>query len=144
MGFIATLKAAFMAITEFCSSFKPLLLKLSQLTVTFIELIMDFFKYKKIRLKRAIEEEDETRKRLAEEQSLKESYVAKAYPKIIEDAWKDRYEYLSDLLKKGEYDKAIILVKKIDLPSVQKIMFDSKMSPEYKATLIIEEMRNTE
>jgi len=130
------------AIVAFFKAFGPLITRLVQLLVGLIDMLVGYFILKKQRIKNAIEEEIEAKKQAAIRQKAKEAANIKAFKAIEQQAWKDRYEQILKFIKAKEYDKVIILREEVDNPNVDNVLFDEKLSDEYKAVKIIGIMKN--
>ena len=141
MWTVSAIKLALIAFIQFFEKMGPLILTCAQYIASGIKFIFDFFALKTKRLQEQVDEEHRVKKLMIDTQNLKESQNIKAWEKVMDKSWEIRYNQINKFIEEGKYDEVLVLIDAIDVEEVNAILFNTELSPKYRAVKIIQRMR---
>ena len=118
-----------------------LLVQLMQVILPLINDLREYIIARNKRLTDSVADELAAKKKASDEQAIKESANLLASHKILEESWKIRYNQILKFIQDGQYEQVLIVRQEVDNPQVDDILFNTSMSPEYRALKIIQLMR---
>ena len=128
-------------IIAFIAAFAPIIKKMCELLVLFIDLQIEHVKIKKRRLENAIKDENEAKAKAKAIEFAKARANVEAFRLIEEAAWKDRYFNILNTIMDKKYELTIKMINKVDVVEINAFLFDEDIDPDYRAVKVINIMK---